>query len=279
MKWVETCPVCDGRDFAPFAMARGRGLHASQVRCRCGLLISQPQADSDELRRFYESTYYDELWTEPPAGTSECYRRDELPLMRRLWADWPPRGTVAVDVGCGYGEMMTLLDDAGFRVRGCDAGARAVAHCRARGLEVVQALWPSLPFAPGQADLAISLQVIEHVSDPRAFVRDLIALVKPGGVVVIATEDACTSQHVFERLVERARARVPAFRSSTDHTFVFSPHHLRALLEQSGCEVRTVTYSRVPPERLHWKLYKGLFRTLDRFVGHGDYLMAVGRRR
>jgi hypothetical protein len=35
----------------------------------------------------------------------------------------------------------------------------------------------------------------------------------------------------------------------------------------------------VPPgESLHWRLYKGLFRSLDRLVGHGEYLIAVARK-
>ena len=31
-------------------------------------------------------------------------------------------------------------------------------------------------------------------------------------------------------------------------------------------------------ENLHWRVYKTLFRRIDRMLGHGDYLMAVARR-
>src|SRR5439155_22425308 len=208
------------------------------------------------------------------------YRRYEWGLMQQLWADWPPtNGGLALEVGCGYGEMLSILHDEGFRVRGCDAAERAVAYCRRNGLNVERSWWPDLPFPPGKADLALSFQVIEHVSDPRMFVNDQVALVCPGGVVVIATEDAWTSQCAWERLSAQVRGHVPAFRSPTDHTFVFQARHLQTLLQDAGCAVSTISFSRVPPhESLHWKMYKGLFRTIDRLIGHGDFLMAVAHR-
>src|SRR4051812_28767391 len=111
MREVAECPVCGGRSFQPFAMASQSVLHWGQVRCRgCALLISQPQATAGELSEFYARTYYDELWSDPDLTPTEReYRRCELPLMKRLWADWPPPGRRAVEVGCGYGEMLRLL--------------------------------------------------------------------------------------------------------------------------------------------------------------------------
>jgi 2-polyprenyl-6-hydroxyphenyl methylase/3-demethylubiquinone-9 3-methyltransferase len=186
---------------------------------------------------------------------------------------------MALEIGCGYGEMLSILREEGFHVRGCDAGERAVAHCVMHGLDVQRAWWPDLPYSCGEADLSLSLQVIEHVPDPRAFTRDQVSLVRRGGIVVIATEDAWTSQCAWERLSRQLRGHVPAFRSPTDHTFVLQARHLRTLLEDAGCDVRTISFSRVPRrESVHWKMYKGLFRMIDHLVGHGDFLMAVARR-
>jgi 2-polyprenyl-3-methyl-5-hydroxy-6-metoxy-1,4-benzoquinol methylase len=282
MRRVASCPVCFGDDLRPFALASGkRVLHSAQARCAgCGLLVAQPQATDEELERFYRDTYHQELWPDPDRyDTRKDYERYDLPVARELWRDWPPRpGAEVVEVGTGWGEMQEILRGAGFRVRGCEMSPRAVARCRERGLDVVEGRWPDLPFAPASADVAIALQVIEHVADPRGFVRDLTALVRPGGLVVVATEDAGTSQAALERALRRLRGRTPEFCTSPDHTFVFLARHLRRLLEDAGCEVRTRSYSYVPRESLHWKVYKGLLRTIDRITGHGAYLMAVGRR-
>jgi 2-polyprenyl-3-methyl-5-hydroxy-6-metoxy-1,4-benzoquinol methylase len=274
--------LCGSPELEPFARARGPGLHAAQARCRgCALLIADPQADAAEMDAYYAGPFYEREWSDPGAVEREnhaMYRRYEWPLLSSLWAPRPPpRGGTIGEVGCGYGVMLRLLAEQGYRVLGCELGPRAVAHCRGLGLEVST----GHQLAARQLDAVVALQVIEHVPDPRAFVGELVAAVRPGGVVAVATEDAVTAQYAWQRALDRVRGRVPEYRSSTDHTFVFQARHLEQLLAEAGCEsVRARSYSRVPArESLHWKLYKGLLRAVDRATGHGELLMALGWRR
>ena len=262
-----------------------RALHLAQARCAgCGLLVAQPQASEAEMEAFYGRAYYEELWPDPEAvraENTELYSRYEMPLMQRLWGDWPPPARAAVvEVGCGYGVFVALLGRAGYRACGCDLSPKAVAYCRSQGLDVVEGRTPGLPFSTAAFDVAIARHVIEHLPDPRGFVKEMVDRVRPGGIVVIVTEDAWISQYMWDRLRARLLCRVPSFRSSTDHTFVFQARHLRLLLREAGClDVRTASFSLRPVhESFHWRLYKGIFRTLDRLLGHGEYLMAVGRR-
>lgn len=283
---VAVCPVCGSGDLTPITASRPdpQQLHHAQDRCRaCGLLVAQPRATSDEIAQYYRHAYYGQIWTDPEPVVRENaagYRRHELPLLEELWAEWPPRpGGRVVEIGCGYGAMLPLLAERGYAVSGCDPGEDAVRYCRSQGFDVVQGGIPGASLTPPFV-LTLCLQVIEHVEDPRGFVRDLAAITEPGGVVALVTEDAWTSQWAAERLAARLRGQVPRFHTSRDHTFVFSASHLARLLREAGCDdVRTRTYSYVPKERLHWKAYKGTFRAIDRLTGHGDYLMAVGRIR
>jgi 2-polyprenyl-3-methyl-5-hydroxy-6-metoxy-1,4-benzoquinol methylase len=284
---LPACPVCGSGDFQPFALnAWSSGaLHFAQVRCKnCGLLISQPQVSDIGACEYYSHSYYEELWPDADALWAQNTRDHstyELPLMRKLWADWPPpAGGRAIEIGCGYGAVMHLLSRAGYRVVGSEISRRAALYCRHRALNVVQGSVPGAPFPKAWFDIVLSLQVIEHVHDPRAFLDELVSLARPGGIVVIATEDAVNSQYVWERVRAHLTGRIPRFRSSTDHTFVFAAGHLQALMADAGCDdVRTASFSCVPDESFHWRLYKGAFRALDRITGHGDFLMAVGRRR
>src|SRR5262249_55471751 len=149
---VDRCPVCDRRDLAPFAMnpwAPGT-LHFAQASCRgCGLLIAQPQADDAEIDAYYQSAYYQTKWPDSDvvwAENAELCRDEELPRLRRMWADWPPPpGGLVAEIGCGYGVMMGILGEEGFRARGCEPSERAVVACRARGLDVVIGQTPGLP--------------------------------------------------------------------------------------------------------------------------------------
>jgi SAM-dependent methyltransferase len=161
-------------------------LHFGQAQCaRCGLLISQPQASQAEIESYYRRGYYEDQWPDPEAVSKEntaLYRRHELPLMEHLWADRrPPAGGSVAEIGCGYGVFMGLPRELGYRASGCDPSPRAVAYCRSRGLDVVEGRVPGVPLPCEAFDAVISMHVIEHLPDPRRFVKEMVSLARPGG--------------------------------------------------------------------------------------------------
>lgn len=286
MELIPPCPVCGGHDAAPFGTARGAGphLHETQVRCRaCGLVAALPQASDAARSAYYEGAYYESRWAdaEPLFATNRvAYARTLWPLFVAGWSGFAPSAGASVfEVGCGYGALLAVLRDRGFDVHGVEAGPRAAAFCRAQGFDVRTSLDADASDA-GCHDVAIAAYVLEHVSDPATFLRKLTGLVRVGGAVVIVTDAIWTTQHVVERArAALGRARAP-YRTSTDHTYVFSPRHLRVLFERARCEqvsVRAFT-DPAPRESWHWKAYKGACRVSDRLLGLGEYLMAVGRR-
>jgi SAM-dependent methyltransferase len=176
--------------------------------------------------------------------------------------------------------MLCALRGQGFEALGVEMSWGNAAFCRAKGLSVVVAAVPSLPFANATFDAVFALHVVEHFPEPIAFVEELARVVQPGGAIVLSTEDAWCAQYAWDRLRARLSGRLPPFRTSNDHTFVFLAKHLEILLKGAGCDViETRAYHAVAPESLHWKLYKGTFRLVDRVLGHGDYLLTVGRRK
>lgn len=287
MQPITDCPVCGGRDFTPYAMTAWtpKLLHFSQAKCAsCGLIASQPQASEEEMDAYYKHIYYQEQWPDADeawAINMKLYFKHELPLMRGLWRDYqPPDGGSVAEIGCGYGVMLEILKGCGFRVCGVELSSTAVAYCRSRGLDVIEGKVPGVPLPHGTFDLVISTHVIEHLPNPVSLVQEMLALVKPGGVIVVVTEDAWTSQYAWSRLWSRVTGRIPSFHTSCDHTFVFHASQLQQLMMRAGCEgVRTQSFTYSPPrESLHWRVFKGACRTVDRLLGHGDFLMGVGQR-
>lgn len=260
-------------------------LHFSQARCSsCSLLISQPQASAPEMTAYYESTYYQDVWPDPEfiwTHNTTAYQRYELPLMEQLWKEFaPPAGGRVAEVGCGYGVMLGLLQERGFQAEGCELSQKAVDFCLTQRLNVKRGQWPGIPLERGVFDAAISFQVIEHVANPFLFVSELTDLVRPGGAVVVVTEDAYNAQFYWERGGARLTGRIPPFRSSSDHTFVFSAENLRSVMSQAGCEkvsTRSFTYYPIK-ESAHWRAYKSIFRLLDKGMGRGEFLMSVGKK-
>jgi SAM-dependent methyltransferase len=110
---------------------------------------------------------------------------------QRVYLDDFRDAAPVLDVGCGRGELLALLRDAGVESRGVDADADMVAFARGEGLDVEQA---DLLDALGRADDAslgglFAGQVVEHLP-PAALARFLElahAKLRAGGVLVLET--------------------------------------------------------------------------------------------
>jgi SAM-dependent methyltransferase len=89
------------------------------------------------------------------------------------------------EFGCGAGRFLERLTAAGHDARGSEYNSAALAQARARGLHV---LGPedSMTALAGTCDAAFSFHVLEHTADPLGFVRRMVAVVKPGGVIGIS---------------------------------------------------------------------------------------------
>jgi 2-polyprenyl-3-methyl-5-hydroxy-6-metoxy-1,4-benzoquinol methylase len=100
-------------------------------------------------------------------------------------------GLHAVDLGCGRGEWLELLQQQGLRVRGVDASAKLQAECQKLGIDVdvADVLGWLENAASGSVDIATCFHLIEHleVDDRHHVLRELYRVVRPGGVIIIET--------------------------------------------------------------------------------------------
>ncbi|WP_291836464.1 bifunctional 2-polyprenyl-6-hydroxyphenol methylase/3-demethylubiquinol 3-O-methyltransferase UbiG [Brevundimonas sp.] len=103
-------------------------------------------------------------------------------------------GLTLLDVGCGGGLIAEPMRRLGFAVTAVDASSENIgtarAHADQQGLEIayraatVEQLEAE---GAGPFDVVLTMEVIEHVADPEAFVRACSRLVKPGGLMIVAT--------------------------------------------------------------------------------------------
>ena len=282
---VGACAHCGHAPLRPFGMAEDarRAVHVAQWECSsCRLLISYPRRSDESLARYYAHEYYGRIWTDPDAVWRQnlIAYATELRLLDRFSEGRRPRGRV-LDVGCGYGVMLHLLKQRGYDAYGCESGVPAAAFCRRRGLNILRAVAPQLPFRANSFQLVVSLHVVEHVTHPQAFVSALVRVLEPGGMLVLVTDHRWTAEYAFKRALRRLRGHIPPFYTSTDHTFIYTRQHLATMMADAGCEqIRAAAFTRRPDgESLHWRAYKGIFRLVDRLCGWGDYMMVTAVKR
>ena len=94
-----------------------------------------------------------------------------------------------LEVGCGGGYGAQLMASRGFRVTAVDPSMQAVRYSATRypTVRFAAASGTTLPFAEGAFDAVVSMQVIEHIDDARAYLRELRRIVRPGGQIVLTT--------------------------------------------------------------------------------------------
>lgn len=130
-----------------------------------------------------EDFYGDYFWLEDTHWWFYGRRQIVRTLLDRHLAE-PPHGTPRriLDVGCGTGSNLIALASYG-EVEGIDSDEEAVRLCRRRGLVHVRRLSPPpLPHEDGALDLVTALDVLEHIDDDGAMLREVFRVLRPGGL-------------------------------------------------------------------------------------------------
>lgn len=104
-------------------------------------------------------------------------------------------GKAVLEVGCGAGDFAFALELQGGLVTALDFSATAIEVARRkaseRGSQVVfqQADACSLPFPDEGFDVVFSCECLEHLPDPAGAVREMARVLKPGGALILTTEN------------------------------------------------------------------------------------------
>lgn len=131
------------------------------------------------------------------------------------------RGDLLVDAGCGEGNLWPYVRGRFARCVGLDAVRYEALPDE---IEFMRADLnaPRIAAPEAFADAVVSVETIEHLENPRAFMRELVRMTKPGGWVLVTTPNQLSFLSLLTLVLKR---RHSAFQD------VHYPAHLTALLE------------------------------------------------
>ena len=208
-------------------------------------------------------------WWDPKGSSAMLHRLNPVRLgfvRAAIDAHWqgdsrgvrPLAGKRALDVGCGAGLLCEPLARLGAAVTGVDAAAEniaaAKAHAAGSGLEIDYRCGDVGELGLNGYDLVTSLEVLEHVAAPAAFLAALRSAMAPGGLMVLSTPNRTARSRLL--LVEAAE-RSGMIPRGTHHWDQFiTPDELQGLLSAAGLTMGA-------PQGVAWSPGKGLHLSSD----------------
>jgi SAM-dependent methyltransferase len=194
----------------------------------------------------------------------------------------PPAARI-LDAGCGSGRNMVELARYGG-VTGIELSETSVALARRRGAgEVISGSVLEMPFADASFDLAVSLDVIEHLEDDLTALRELRRTVAPGGALLVTVpayqwlwsgHDEINHHHrrytrrSLQRTAERAGWRQE--RTTYFNSLLLPVAILLRVLDRVNTKTTESSLDLwVPPEPLNWILERPLAIEAALIRNHG----------
>ena len=149
----------------------------------------------------------------------------------------PLTGKTALEVGCGAGLLAEPLARMGARVTAVDAAPELIevakAHAEGQGLEIEYRA-VGVEDVKGKFDLVTSMEVIEHVADPQAFIDDLASRLAPGGLMILSTPNRTAWSKLLTITLAEGFGQIP--KGTHDFNKFIDPDMMRGLLAHAGLE-------------------------------------------
>ncbi len=244
------------------------------VRCKvCSFVFQNPRPNPEELEKRYGSEYFnyeaeneDNFFKLMRLGLRDIgFDRIEKALSEQGERRF-------LDVGCATGKLIATLASEGWAVQGVEVCREsALFGIRERGLDIFIGTLEAARLPEEYFSVVHCSHLIEHLTDPVAFIREVRRILVPGGFAVITTPNNDGFQ---------ARLFGGQWRSYiADHMCLFSKRTLSRLLDAEGFVTLRI--------RTWGGLAKGagpvwLKSILDRLVkplGAGDVMICLAQKR
>lgn len=151
----------------------------------CGLLRSDPYYSPKSLMDFYTHEYRN-IYVGVDGCTDHFFlsqKKIGQKIYNFIGIDYIKQKKTVLEIGCGAGGILKFFQDKGLNVLGCDFDNEYLNFGRKKGLNLIRGSVEEVE--ANYADIIILNHVIEHISDPVKFLKQLRPVLKKNGIIFI----------------------------------------------------------------------------------------------
>lgn len=221
------CPLCDSHQVSEFMLAPDRFHMRTELytlmrcaTCSCVWVANPPSPE--EMANHYDEDYHRAI-----AAAGEGSAALRWKGQREAIAKHKSAGSI-LDIGCSSGGFLSTMKGPSWKLYGIEMESSTAERARKNtGAEVFTGDAMDAPFAPESFDVITTLDVLEHVYQPRQFARKINEWLKPGGIYytmlpnIDSWEARMLGSHWYGLELPR-------------HLFHFSPRSLAMLMKENN---------------------------------------------
>ncbi|GAB1481845.1 bifunctional 3-demethylubiquinone 3-O-methyltransferase/2-octaprenyl-6-hydroxy phenol methylase [Treponema sp.] len=184
------------------------------------------------------------------------------------------RGMKVLDIGCGGGFLTEEIAKFGMDAYGIDPSGPSLAaarrHAEAMNLDVeyLEGFGERLPFADASFDMVFCLDVLEHVQDYRAIVKEVSRVLKPGGLFFFETINKTLLSFCIVILFMQEFPLTRLIPQGVhDWKYFIRPKKLKSSLKENGFVLRNIQ-GILPGLNLLYNLFLVRRKVMDKITFH-----------
>ena len=241
MKATKKCIVCNSEYISFFS---GRDKYVFLKCDDCGLVFMNSLPDHKELiTSFYskESGYHHKLVEN--LGKIRKYNKKFIQIINKL-ANFEIKGNL-LDVGCANGEFLFLAKKQGFNIYGVEANTYTAGIAVNNGLNVFNGILEDANFKDNYFSVIYLGDIIEHVVDPVALLKECKRILKKEGIIIISTPNTdcfwvLATQFICHWFLFPWSVLIPPY-----HLYLFSKDNFKKLLYKFDFKILEIEYNNV----------------------------------
>lgn len=209
------------------------------IECEdCGFKHIIPIPSPEELKKVYREEYYSvdkPLYLERHREDLDWWKLVYSLRFESFESNLPEGCRSVLDIGSGPGYFLLHGKNRGWKTIGIEPSAQAAAHSRKIGLEIIEGFFTEkVAVSLDTFDVVHVSDVLEHVPDPRGFLRLVRERLNPQGLVCIVVPN---DYNPFQNILRKVCGYRPWWVAPPHHINYFDLNSLSRLLSANGFEV------------------------------------------